>query len=69
MSCPSQIQPLSNSASQVKDSIDAMVAHGETYIPSGLVWGWRMLSNRSPFTESADDAGDGGRRGAQVSWC
>jgi Flp pilus assembly protein TadG len=55
VSCPSKILPLSLSSSQVKDSINAMVAHGETYIPSGLVWGWRTLSNRAPFTESADD--------------
>lgn len=53
--CPSPIQPLSNSRTQVKDSITAMTASGETYIPTGLVWGWRTLSNRAPFTESADD--------------
>jgi|LNFM01.2.fsa_nt_gb Flp pilus assembly protein TadG len=56
VSCPSKILPLSKSASDIKDNINAMVAHGDTYIPSGLVWGWRSLSNRGPFTESADDA-------------
>jgi hypothetical protein len=33
-----------------------MFATGDTYIPVGLVWGWRTLSNRAPFTESAEDA-------------
>lgn len=60
VSCPSKILPLSKSPSDIKDSINAMTAHGETYIPSGLVWGWRMLSNRAPFTESADDSATAG---------
>lgn len=55
VSCPSKMLPLSKSPTQIKDSINAMTASGETYIPSGLVWGWRALSNRAPFTESADD--------------
>ena len=60
VSCPSKILPLSKSASDIKDNINAMVAYGDTYIPSGLVWGWRALSNRGPFTESADDAATAG---------
>lgn len=55
VSCPSPILPLSRSPSDIKASINAMVANGFTYIPTGLVWGWRTLSNRAPFTESADD--------------
>jgi Flp pilus assembly protein TadG len=65
VSCPSPILPLSKSPADIKSSINAMVAHGDTYIPSGLVWGWRTLSNRAPFTESADDpstAGGGVRK-------
>ena len=53
--CPSPLQPLTKTSQVVKDSINAMFAQGDTFIPAGLVWGWRALSNRSPFTESADD--------------
>ena len=60
VSCPSKILPLSKSPSDIKNNIDAMSAYGDTYIPSGLVWGWRTLSNRGPFTESADDPATAG---------
>jgi hypothetical protein len=36
-----------------------MTAEGATYVPSGLVWGWRGLSTQAPFTESAGDRVDG----------
>lgn len=57
VSCPSPLKPLSDQRNQVKDSISAMFAQGDTYIPAGMVWGWRTLSNRAPFTQSADDPG------------
>ncbi len=60
VSCPSKILPLSKSVSDIKNNIDAMSANGDTYIPSGLVWGWRSLSNRAPFAESADDPATAG---------
>ena len=36
---------------ELKAKINAMGATGYTYIPSGLVWGWRLLSAEEPFTE------------------
>ena len=30
---------------------DVLVAQGETYLPSGLIWGWRVLSPTAPFTK------------------
>ena len=60
VSCPGKIQPLSKSVSDIKNSINTMAPYGETYIPAGLVWGWRALSNRAPFTESAEDAATSG---------
>lgn len=50
--CPSEIAPLTNDRSTLEDQIDDMVATGETYIPSGLIWGWRLLSKDAPFTEA-----------------
>ena len=53
--CPSEISPMSKDKDTIKTNIDAMTTSGNTYIPSGLAWGWRVLSNQAPFTESADD--------------
>lgn len=52
-SCGEELLPLTNNMDDVKDKIDAMVPTGNTYLPSGLIWGWRTLSPTSPFTEAA----------------
>ncbi len=49
-----QIAPvtaLTNQKLAVLSAIDAMVATGSTVIPSGLAWGWRVLSPTAPYTE------------------
>ncbi len=51
-SCPGEITPLTNVKSTVLDRIDAMAASGDTYIPSGLFWGWTTLSSQEPFAEA-----------------
>ncbi len=43
------ITPLSNDKNGLKNSIDAMTAHGTTVIPIGLAWGWRTISPGEPF--------------------
>ena len=35
----------------IKAAIDAMVANGNTNVPEGTAWGWRMVSNGEPFTD------------------
>jgi Mg-chelatase subunit ChlD len=50
--CPSEITPLTNDAAALAGKVDAMVATGDTYIPSGLIWGWRTLSKEAPFEEA-----------------
>jgi Flp pilus assembly protein TadG len=52
VSCPTDLLPLSNNKAEVKSKIDSMVAVGNTYIPSGLVWGWNLLNPNQPFTEA-----------------
>ena len=49
MPCGAPILPLTSSASAVKSAISGLTPNGETYIPEGLVWGWRMLSPQAPF--------------------
>lgn len=50
--CPSPLTPLIKDKDQLKGQVDAMNATGETYIPGGLVWGWRLLSSDDPFKDA-----------------
>ncbi len=50
--CPSEITPLTNDKAALLSRIDDFVATGETYIPGGLIWGWRALSKIEPFDEA-----------------
>ena len=52
--CPTaKVKELTKIKGGLKTAIDGMVADGYTYIPGGLVWGWRLLSDQAPFTEGA----------------
>jgi Flp pilus assembly protein TadG len=52
--CPaSPILPLTNVKSAITSAISTMVAGGNTVIPEGIAWGWRVLSPDPPFTEGA----------------
>lgn len=56
-SCSAPITPLTTDKTLLKDRIAEMRADDETYIPAGLIWGWRMLSPHAPFTEGATQSG------------
>ena len=47
--CASAITDLTDVQSTLDGQIDAMNAVGETYIPSGLLWGWNMLDSNEPL--------------------
>ena len=52
------VTALTASKTSIKNSIDGMVANGNTNIQSGVAWGWRTLSPQVPFTggrESSDE--------------
>lgn len=53
LTCASAITPLTNKVATVKAAITALTASGDTYIPSGLAWGFNMLSSPQPLTEAA----------------
>lgn len=52
-SCPQPVVPLTNDRDHLLQEINAMRAwnNSGTNIPLGLVWGWRVLSPASPYTE------------------
>ena len=42
--CIQEVTPMTNNAAAVVADIDKMTAGGDTFISTGLAWGWRMLS-------------------------
>lgn len=40
----------------IDDAIDAMQPLGGTNVPSGLAWGWRVVSSGAPFTEGRPES-------------
>jgi Flp pilus assembly protein TadG len=53
LTCATTITPLTSTVSTVKAAITALTATGDTYIPSGLAWGFNMLSSAQPLTDAA----------------
>lgn len=50
--CAQEISPLTTIKSNVRSDINSMTVQGDqTYIPAGLVWGYRMLSSIEPLSE------------------
>jgi Flp pilus assembly protein TadG len=39
----------------ILDAIDAMSPTGNTNVPEGTAWGWRVVSHKAPFTEGRPD--------------
>ena len=52
-SCSTPLLRLTNSLSTVQTQINSLTAGGETYIATGLLWGWRTLSPNTPFADGA----------------
>lgn len=50
--CGSEILPLTKDLNKVKSVINGLTPQGETYLPSGLMWGWRTLTKQMPLTEA-----------------
>ncbi|MBT1155061.1 pilus assembly protein [Aminobacter anthyllidis] len=40
---------------EIKDAIDAMAPSGNTNVPEGTAWGWRVVSSAAPFIEGRSD--------------
>ncbi|MEM7214916.1 MAG: pilus assembly protein TadG-related protein [Pseudomonadota bacterium] len=55
LTCPSPITPLTDDKNRLRNAINGMVTVGDTYIPQGVVWGYRTLTNRVPFDQALSD--------------
>lgn len=56
LSCGTPLQELTDNRSSIKNAIRALNPNGETYIPAGLIWGWRTLSAQEPFLAGTSSA-------------
>lgn len=50
--CYNEVVPLTSNESTINTAINNLGAWGDTYIPAGIAWGWRILSPGVPFDES-----------------
>ena len=46
----SPLLPLTNQLADARASINGLAADGDTYMPGGIAWGWRVLTPNAPFT-------------------
>jgi hypothetical protein len=53
VTCATPIQNLTTDISSVRSTINGLTTMGETYLPSGLIWGKRMLSPGEPLSASS----------------
>lgn len=64
--CGAPIQELTKVKAEVTAAIDALSPNGNTYIPSGLIWGWNMLTPQEPLTEAAPAGAVNAKGGKKV---
>lgn len=50
------ILPLTNNIAAIKAKVNAIKANGSTNITEGVMWAWRVLSDRAPFQEGSAKA-------------
>ena len=48
--------PLTASASEITKTVKKLKANGSTNMLEGVMWGWRVLSSREPFTGGASES-------------
>lgn len=51
--CGQELLPMTDDLEAVKKSVDRLSGSGKTYMPAGLIWGWRTLDPGEPFTEAS----------------
>ena len=51
--CGQPITPLTADFDAVRNGVSSLTTTGDTYLPSGLIWGWQTLSPSVPYAEAA----------------
>jgi len=58
--CGEEMVPLTDDIGGIIDVVNNLETEGNTYLPSGLMWGWRALTPEAPLTEAASNLPDTG---------
>jgi hypothetical protein len=66
--CPPPITPLTNDRTVIEAARDALDPDGGTNISNGAVWGWRVVSDKAPFTESIGPGDTGPNNTTEGDW-
>ena len=64
--CGQVLTPLTDNLETIRGKVQALTTEGETYLPAGLIWGWRTLSPTVPYTQAAKDAAERNPRGVMI---
>ncbi len=51
VTCTNDVVRLTSQQGPLVSTIESMQPSGMTYIPAGLTWGWRMISDQLPFAD------------------
>jgi von Willebrand factor type A domain len=54
--CNDEILTMSDNETKLKSKINGLVASGNTYVPTGLLWGWNMVDGDDPLDEAKSAA-------------
>ena len=57
-SCGQTVLPLTDNLTLAKRKVDSLTGSGQTYMPAGLMWGWRTLNPSAPYTEASKGGKD-----------
>ena len=57
-SCSASLMTLTDDYTTIRKAINSMSARYDTYIPAGIMWGWRVLSPQTPFSEGKSYSND-----------
>ena len=64
--CGQQITPLNDDLEVIRGRVQTLTTDGDTYLPSGLIWGWRTLDPSMPYTQASVDAGTRNPRNVMI---
>jgi Flp pilus assembly protein TadG len=56
ITCNDEIQTLTDDGTKLKSKINNLAASGNTYVPTGLLWGWNMVDGSDPLDEAKSAA-------------
>jgi Mg-chelatase subunit ChlD len=63
---PNEIIDLTDNMGKLVSGIETLNADGETYIPSGLLWGWNLLDSAEPYSTAKSAASMATLKGAKA---